>query len=117
MNCLRHPHPDPSPQGGGEPVSVSDNMTLRLSRTSTLPADGVAGTLVGRVWRPDVEGPSVVILRDDGLHDITAAFPTMRDLCETSAPATAARNSKGERIGDLEAILANSPEATRDAAK
>ena len=92
-------------------------MTLNLDPAATLPADGTAGTLVGRVWRPDVDGPSVAILRDDGLYDITAAFPTMRDLCETPDPATAAQKAKGDHIGDLDAILANTPEASRDAAK
>ena len=92
-------------------------MTLDLNRTHTLPADGTAGTLVGRVWRPDVEGPSIVILRDDGLYDVTSAFPTMRDLCEASDPAASAKSAKGDRIGDFDAILTNTPEAGRDAAK
>ena len=92
-------------------------MTLHLDPVATLPADGAAGTLVGRVWRPDVDGPSVVILREDGLHYITAAFPTMRDLCEASDPAASAQKAKGARISDLDAILANTPEGARDATK
>jgi len=88
-------------------------MPLELDPRETLPADGFAGTLVGRVWRPDVSGPSVVALRADGVYDITAAFPTMADLCEEHAPAAAARDARGERIGDFAAILANTPEHRR----
>ena len=33
---------------------------IQLDPTSTLPTDSTAGTLVGRVWRPELAGPSVV---------------------------------------------------------
>lgn len=92
-------------------------MTMRIDPAHTLPADGTIGTLVGRVWRPDVEGPSIVALRGDGVHDISGAFPTMRDLCEAVDPAGAARDAQGERIGDIAAILANTAELDRDARK
>jgi fumarylacetoacetate (FAA) hydrolase family protein len=91
-----------------------DAMTLKLDPAATLPVDGTAGTLVGRVWRPDVEGPSVVAVRRDGVFDISRAFPTMRDLCEEPE---ALAGVPGERIGDLGEILANTPEATRGPAK
>ncbi len=67
---------------------------------SFLPADAASATLVGRVWRADVDGPSVVRLDGDQLIDITRAFPTMRDLCEQGDPAAAARVA-GEPIGRL----------------
>jgi fumarylacetoacetate (FAA) hydrolase family protein len=89
-------------------------MSLRLDPAATLPADGTAGTLVGRVWRPEVDGPSIVAVRSDGVFDISRAFPTMRDLCETPEKAAGAQ---GERIGGLADILANTPEVTRDAKK
>ncbi len=88
-------------------------MTLSIDAARTLPADGAAGTLIGRVWRPDAGGPSVVAVRPDGVHDITAAFATVRDLCEAQDPAAAAA-AAGERIGDLASILANTPEAERN---
>lgn len=83
----------------------------------SLPQDGTTGALAGRVWRPDVGGPAVVALRADGLYDVTPAFPTMRDLCETPNPAAALRETAGERIASLDAVLANTPEEGRDAAK
>ena len=91
-------------------------LTLRLDPFRTLPADADRATLVGRVWRPDVEGPSVVAIRSDGVFDISRAFPTMRDLCEAADPASAAK-ADGERLGDFAAILANTAEPTRDATR
>ena len=91
-------------------------MGVALSAASTLPADGTAGTLVGRVERPGI-GPSVVAIRKDGVFDVTKAFPTTADLFDRPDPASALAAVAGERIGDLEPILANSVAASRDAAK
>jgi len=71
----------------------------------TLPVDGFQGALIGRVWRPDVEGPSVVVLRAEGAFDISDSFPTVRDLCEEPNPAVVVRHIVGTRIGDTLAIL------------
>jgi len=90
---------------------------LKLSATSTLPADGFAGALAGRVWRPDEEGPSVVAIRREGVLDVSRAFPTMRDLCEAEDPAAALRAAAGVALGPLDAILANTPPDDRDPAK
>ncbi len=87
---------------------------IKLSVANTLPADAGKALLAGRVWRPDVAGPSVVIIRDDNAIDITAAFPTMRDLCETADPAGSLRGAKGETIGSVADILANTPPDRRD---
>jgi fumarylacetoacetate (FAA) hydrolase family protein len=91
--------------------------SLRLDPASTLPADGSAGMLVGRAWLPAVDGPAVVAVRADGLHDISRAFPTMRDLAEAPDPAGAVAAEKGERIGALADVLANTPEEGRDQTK
>jgi fumarylacetoacetate (FAA) hydrolase family protein len=69
--------------------------------------DDPAGRYVGRIWRPDVAGPSVVTVADGDVFDITSAFPTVRDLCETPDPASAAAGAAGERVGPLDDILAN----------
>jgi fumarylacetoacetate (FAA) hydrolase family protein len=84
---------------------------------TTLPADGTAGTLVGRVWRPDVQGPSVVAVRADSVYDISRSFPTMRDLGETGDPASSVAATQGERIGTVASILVNTPEIERDQAR
>ncbi|RTL71515.1 MAG: fumarylacetoacetate hydrolase [Hyphomicrobiales bacterium] len=88
---------------------------LDLSRT--LPADAASATLVGRLWRPELEGPSVVVVRDGNLIDISSSFPTMRDLCEMADPAAAAASAKGDRVAVLADVLAKTPEATRDSRK
>jgi fumarylacetoacetate (FAA) hydrolase family protein len=90
---------------------------MQIDVASTLPTDATAGTLVGRVWRPELAGPAVVAIRPDGVFDISRAFATMRDLCESADPAAGVAGAKGERIGDLGAILANTAEDKRDTGK
>lgn len=87
-----------------------------LSPATTLPADGTAGTLVGRVFRPGL-GASVVAIRADGVFDVTGAFATTSDLFDAANPAAAIAAVPGERIGDFAAILANTTPDGRDAAK
>lgn len=73
------------------------------------------GTFVGRVWRPDVQGPAVVVLRDGRPFDITLRdIPTIRDLLERDDPAAVARAAPGEAIGGLDAVLENSIEGAGD---
>jgi fumarylacetoacetate (FAA) hydrolase family protein len=90
---------------------------FHLALHPAVPPEAHEGAFAGRVWRPDAEGPSVVALRDHELWDISAAFPTMRDLCETRDPAAALRAAPGERIGSLRDVLANTPPEGRDAAR
>jgi fumarylacetoacetate (FAA) hydrolase family protein len=82
-----------------------------------LPDDAAHAALAGRVWRPELNGPSVATLRDGALFDISAAFPTMRDLCEAADPAAAMRAAAGELIGHLDPILANTVREDRDPTK
>jgi len=82
------------------------NLTLTVKRT--LPDDADKAVLAGRVWRPDLEGPSVVTIRGDDVVDIIADFPTMTELCEAPDPASAAKAAKGEAFVSLDALLANS---------
>src|SRR5262245_9115992 len=102
-----------SVEQGETMVRVADHMTP----AGTLPKDGTSGALAGRVWLPEVGGPAVVAVRADGVHDISCLAPTMRDLCEADSPAAIVREGKGQRIGALDDILANTPEAARDARK
>ena len=85
--------------------------------STTLPADGTAGTLVGRVWRPEVEGPAVVALRGDEVVDVSRRFATVRDLCETADPVGALADAEGQTVGRLDALLANTPPDRRDPSK
>ncbi len=73
-----------------------------------------SGTFVGRAWRADVEGPSLVTLREGVLIDITSkAVPTMRDLLDLADPVAYVRSASGEAIASLEAVLAKA-EPRRD---
>ncbi|UGY12821.1 fumarylacetoacetate hydrolase family protein [Bradyrhizobium septentrionale] len=90
---------------------------ISLTLKDVLPEDATAGTLVGRVWLPQAGGPAVVAVRADGVFDVTARFPTVSALCEESDPAAALRATKGERLGDFDAILANTPPDRRDGTK
>lgn len=92
-------------------------MPLDVSAAFALPDDSETATLVGRIWRPDLGGPSVVSLRGAELVDISAATPTMRDLCEAPEPAGLARDIAGEPVATLAEVLANTPRATRNPAK
>lgn len=71
------------------------------------------GTFVGRVWRPDLGGPSLVTIRDGALFDITSkATPTMRDLLELPDPVAHVRSVAGERLASLEECLARKADAS-----
>lgn len=79
-----------------------------------LPDDATDALLIGRVQLP--EGPAVVVLRDGRLHDVSATFPTMRELTETPQAAAAVRAAKGTSIGSFADVWANTAPDTRDAA-
>lgn len=92
-------------------------LPFNLTPAQTLPDDWKDAALAGRVWRPDVDGPSVVKIDGGNVVDITRAFPTTTDLCEAADPAKAMRDAKGDVIGTLDAILANTPPESRDRKK
>ena len=75
---------------GGSPM-----IDLAASAADALPADAASAALAGRVWRPDVDGPSVVALRDGVAVDVSRRFPTMRDLCEAPDPGRRAPRGRG----------------------
>ncbi|HET6607597.1 MAG TPA: fumarylacetoacetate hydrolase family protein [Rhodopila sp.] len=81
---------------------------------AALPEDAAAATLAGRAWRPDVGGPAVIAVRDGRVIDVSAQFPTMRDLCEAADPAAALNAAQGESLGPITALLENTLPETRD---
>ncbi len=73
------------------------------------------GTFVGRVWRPELSGPSVVAVRDGMVHDITGGdIATMRDLIEQDDPLAALASRQSETLGTVEDILSASLAAAGD---
>ena len=88
-----------------------------LDPAASLPADGVAGTLIGRVWLPG-EGPAVVVVREEGVFDISRAAPTVAGLLnEPGLEAILATAPRDRRIGDFAGILANSAADARNPAR
>lgn len=64
---------------------------------------------IGRVWRPDVQGPAVVTMRDEIVIDITtASAPTVSHLLELPDAAAYVRSTQGAALGKLDAISATS---------
>lgn len=77
---------------------------------TSLPSNG---TFVGRIFRPEIGGPSLVTVRDGAIVDITSASgPTMCDLLEKDDPAAFVRNQAGESVASLKEILDFSVEPT-----
>ena len=93
------------------------DLENQFDHQGILPKDWPHGCLVGRVWRPDVQGPSVVVVRDGALLDISEVFPTMRDLCEAQEPAASVAALSGEPVGALDEVLRNTPPDQRDPRK
>ena len=79
-----------------------------------LPTDSDNALLVGRVWDPVANGPCVAVLKGDTLFDITSKdTPTVSALLESDDPAGFVAATDGRPLGDVETILDNSFEATR----
>lgn len=84
-------------------------MRSHVSVAATLPADGYAGTLIGRVWLPgDRGGPAVAAFREDGVYDLTGITTTVAELLNSPERHKMVRDASAPRIGDLETILQNS---------
>lgn len=75
-----------------------------------------SATLAGRAYLPNI-GPAIVRVDGDKLIDISAIFPTMRDLCEMKNPAEALKAAEGKSVGKLQDILANANATKRDTSK
>ncbi|MGZ2454595.1 fumarylacetoacetate (FAA) hydrolase family protein [Rhizobium ruizarguesonis] len=75
------------------------------------------GLFVGRIWNPEVAGPSIVTSRKGVLVDITSReAPTLSALLERQDAAGFVRAASGKAVGSLADIAANStgaPDQTR----
>ena len=91
-------------------------MPFELNAANCLPADGDAGTLVGRAWVPGPHaGPSVVVIENQQVYDVSAAVPTIAHLLDAEAPIEVLRAApRGEALGSTDALLANSAREGRD---
>jgi len=85
-----------------------------------LPHDSARATLLGRVWLPEV-GPVVVTLEGGAFFDLSRLAPTTSQLLELDQPVAAIRSALRDRhaprVAELEPVLANSWEPTRDSTR
>jgi fumarylacetoacetate (FAA) hydrolase family protein len=66
------------------------------------------GTLIGRIWDPEAQGPAVATVRDGRVIDITSrAAPLVRDICEMDDPAGYVQAASGRDLGPIEALVAS----------
>ena len=95
-------------------------MTLNLSSANSLPQDAARALLIGRIWQPGV-GPTLAVVHEGSLYDLSRLAPTASALLELEAPAAAVRHALQRhavpRLVNLATVLANSDEAARDEAK
>lgn len=69
------------------------------------------GTFVGRIWRPDANGPAIVRVKGDTVLDITSRkIPTLQTLLEADDPAAAARATEGRPLCTLADLADNATE-------
>ncbi len=89
--------------------------------TACLPADGFAGTLIGRAWLPESlsggpAGPSPVWVNADGVYDLSSLAPTCAGLISRGLGRADFLAAGLRRVADTDALIANTLAATRDPA-
>jgi fumarylacetoacetate (FAA) hydrolase family protein len=82
-------------------------MTLPLESTSALPSDADRALLVGRVQIAGT-GAVLVQVRADGVFDLSPLAATCSELLELPSLPAALRAHRGERLGSMQDVLANS---------
>ena len=94
-------------------------MSPSLFDAYVAPDDGYAGTWIGRAWVPvAVAGPSVVLVRPDGVFDISRHVATVSALLDLPDPVAFLGTLPADRrLGAVEELLRNSDPAGRDASK
>ena len=74
-----------------------------------LPDDGFNGTLIGRAWSTGkIPGPSPVIIKEEGVFDISTIAPTTSDLLNQGFKEKNLDLSKLDRIGSYNDLMVNS---------
>ena len=90
-------------------------MTNWLSSVPCLPGGHAPSILVGRLWVPDITGPSLVCVRDGDVFDLSNVAPTCSQLLELDNPVAAIRSARGlPRVAPFNDVLSNSNEETRN---
>ena len=92
---------------------VAHNEWLTIARS--LPEDAPRAELIGRVWMPQAEGPVLVRVQGDSLHDLSSIAATCSQLLNLDDPVSAIRSrSSLPRLASLADVLRNSAFDSRD---
>ena len=88
---------------------MTDAMTEWLSAAKCLPDDYQRAELIGRVWRPDVQGPTLVRVDGANVYDLSAVAATASQLLNLDDPVASIRRAGPlPKIAPLVDILASS---------
>ncbi len=80
-----------------------------------LPKDNFNGTLIGRAWViGEISGPSPVIIKEEGVFDLSSIAPTTSDLFNMDFDPKKIEISSLPRIGDYEELMQNSIDQATD---
>lgn len=80
-----------------------------------LPADAFEGTLIGRAWVTDkIGGPSPVLIKKEGVYDLTGIAPTTSDLFNSNFNVNSINLSSLTVVGTYEELMQNSFEQSKD---
>jgi len=85
---------------------MTGEIMQQHSAASLLPYDLADALLVGRVWRGGEEGgPSVVVVRQGQVYDVTPSAPTVSELLDRSDLRHFARTVDGECLGEVQELV------------
>jgi fumarylacetoacetate (FAA) hydrolase family protein len=89
-------------------------MKAHLTGAAALPEDAASATLLGRAWLQDANGPSVVVVRDGWVYDVSAGAATASALLNADDPLSVVRDATGVRVGTVDDLLqSSSPDLDR----
>ncbi|SFB72954.1 Fumarylacetoacetate (FAA) hydrolase family protein [Polaromonas sp. OV174] len=95
-------------------------LPLPATLAQSLPDDAARATLIGRLWQPGI-GPTLVLVSQGHLHDVSPLAATSSQLLNLEQPAQALQAAlqagRLPRLGSLAEVLANSDESSRDASR
>src|SRR5215467_12784342 len=84
-------------------------MKNRLTAVACLPEDDRQALLLGRIWSPEVDGPTLVLVRRDGVYDLSGVAATSSQFFNLNDPAGAIRDAGTLlRVASVDEVLENS---------
>ncbi len=93
---------------------MTDAMTDWLSAAKCLPDDHQRAELIGRVWWPDVQGPTLVRVEGGNVYDLSAIAATASQLLNLDDPVASIRRAGPlPKIAPLVDVLASSASDAR----